>query len=168
MVHRMRLERYRLTLRCTRPLLGAALGGLAAGALDILYAFAQAGLNGRSPLRVLQAVASGLLGPVAFEGGIAAGLIGLACHFVITLAAAGIFLVGYEHCSIQRKNPVLAGVIFGALVYAFMHAVVLPLSAIPFKMTYSPWIIAQGLAVHIFLVGVPIALCIRRFALAGN
>ena len=147
---------------------GATLGGLAAGALDILYAFAQAGLDGRSPLRVLQAVASGVLGSAAFKGGATAGFVGLACHFGITLAAAAVFLIAYKRLSLPGKSPLLAGAILGVLVYVFMHAVVLPLSAIPFKMTYSPWTVTRDLAVHILLVGVPIALCVRRFAPATN
>lgn len=148
----------------SRPVLGAALGGLAAGGADIVYAFGMAALNGRSPLRVLQSVASGLLGSAAFEGGVAAGLVGLLCHFAITLGAAFIFLLAYSNLPLLRKNFIFTTVTFGALVFAFMHAVVLPLSAIPFKMTYSPAVLAQGLAVHVFLVAFPIALCVRRFS----
>src|SRR5687768_1899145 len=121
-----------------RALRGAALGGLAAGTLDILYAFAMAGMSGRTPLRVLQSVASGLLGREAFEGGIAAGTIGLLCHFAITLGAAAVFLLAYARVPIVRERWILAAVVFGALVYAFMHVLVLPLSAIPFRMSYSP------------------------------
>ena len=63
----------------------------------------------------------------------------------------------------MRAHPWVAGVLFGTLVYAFMHALVLPLSAIPFKMSYPPVKLAEGLAVHVLLVGLPIAACARRF-----
>ena len=55
-------------------------------------------------------------------------------------------------------------VAFGAAVYAVMHVIVLPLSAIPFKMSYPPATLAQQLAVHVFLVALPIALCVRRYS----
>jgi hypothetical protein len=41
-----------------RRFTGALVGGLLAGVLDITYAYAFAGFHGRSPLRVLQSVAS--------------------------------------------------------------------------------------------------------------
>jgi hypothetical protein len=46
-----------------------------------------------------------------------------------------------------------------------MNFVVLPLSAVPFKLTYSPQVIAQGFVSHALLVGIPIALCVRRFSM---
>ena len=85
-------------------------------------------------------------------------------HFVITLGAALVFLVAYSRIAFLRERFAIGVVIFGALVYAFMHGVVLPLSAIPFKMTYSPTVLAQGLAVHVLLVALPIALCVRYFS----
>jgi hypothetical protein len=49
------------------------------------------------------------------------------------------------------------------LVYAAMHGVVVPLSAAPFRLSHTPVAVLQALAVHVGLVGVPIALCVRRF-----
>lgn len=43
-------------------------GGLIAGALDLLYAFVWYGPRGVSPVRILQSIASGLLGADAYEG----------------------------------------------------------------------------------------------------
>ena len=45
------------------------LGGAIAGALDLLFATTFAGFNGVAPTRVLQTIASGLLGNAAFAGG---------------------------------------------------------------------------------------------------
>jgi hypothetical protein len=54
------------------------IGGLIAGTLDILAAFIQSGLRGVTPMRVLQAIASGLLGADSFQGGFATAALGLA------------------------------------------------------------------------------------------
>ena len=51
----------------------ALIGGTAAALLDIVYAFVWLGINDRSPLWVLQSVASGWLGRGAFTGGWSAG-----------------------------------------------------------------------------------------------
>ena len=52
--------------RLTHPVV---LGGAAAGVLDIAAAFALRGAFGVPPVRVLQGIASGLLGPPASQGG---------------------------------------------------------------------------------------------------
>ena len=45
-----------------------------------------------------------------------------------------------------------------------MNFVVLPLSAFPFKLTYTAMQLLEGFAVHALFVGLPIALAVRRFA----
>lgn len=147
-----------------RAFAGAAAGGLLAGAADILYACGMAAAAGRSPMRILQSVGSGLIGSAAFQGGLSTALLGLLCHFVITLGAALVYLLAYARVPWLRAHFVLGAVGFGVAVYAVMHGLVLPLSAIPFKMVYSLSSLAQGLAVHVLLVGFPIALCVRRLS----
>ena len=73
--------------------------GLACGVLDITAALVVYGFFGAKPVRLLQGIASGLLGPKAFDGGLATALLGLLCHFVIafglllsTLWRAALFL----------------------------------------------------------------------------
>ena len=147
-----------------RALAGIVLGGLVAGILDIVYAFIASGLRGGTPLKVLQSVASGLLGRSAFEGGIGTGMIGLICHLVIMIGAAAVYFVASRHIAMLRERPVVSGAIFGMLVYLFMNFVVLPLSAIPFRITYSTLVLAKGFVSHALLVGIPIALFIRYFS----
>jgi hypothetical protein len=74
------------------PLLGAVIGGLVAGILDIIYAFILSGLAGRKPLGALKAVASGVLGAEAFKGGMPTVALGLVLHLGITIAAAFVYL----------------------------------------------------------------------------
>src|SRR5471030_3155430 len=68
-------------------------GGAIAGTLDIAFAFTFAGMHGASPLRVLQFIASGLLGRDSFAGGWWSGALGAACHYTILTVAASLYLV---------------------------------------------------------------------------
>lgn len=147
-----------------RPYLAVVAGGLAAGALDILYAFVLAGMSGSTPLRILQSVASGLLRKQAFAGGAATGALGLALHLGITIVAAGIYFVAAKHIAVVRRHYVVSGLAFGILVYLAMNFAVLPLSAVPFKIKYTTSVVLQGFISHALLVGLPIAWCLQRLA----
>ncbi|SRR5713226_9633695 len=59
----------------------AARAGFACGFLDITAALVVYGFFGLKPMRLLQGIASGLLGPKAFSGGLATALLG---YFVIS------------------------------------------------------------------------------------
>jgi hypothetical protein len=64
--------------------------GFACGVMDITAALIVYGYFGAKPLRLLQGIASGLLGPRAFDGGFATALLGLLCHFAIAFEAAAV------------------------------------------------------------------------------
>ena len=51
--------------------------GFACGVLDITAALVVYGYLGAKPIPLLQGIASGLLGPKAFQGGLATALLGL-------------------------------------------------------------------------------------------
>ena len=54
---------------------------------------------------------------------------------------------------------------YGIVVYLFMYGVVLPLSAYHLKFFTQPATAAlTGALIHTFCVGLPIALCARRWA----
>jgi hypothetical protein len=143
---------------------GVLWGGLLAGVLDIGAAFATSALAGRGPVRVLHAVASGLLGAEAFRGGAPAAALGLGLHFVIALGAAAVYGAASRLFPALVRRAVPAGLLYGVAVYFFMNLVVLPLSAVPFKVAFTPAGLAQGLLIHMTCVGLPIALCARRYA----
>jgi hypothetical protein len=143
---------------------GILIGGLAAGVLDILYAFVLAALRGGTPLRVLQSVASGVLGSSAYKGGAAAAALGLGLHLGITVAASAIYFEVARRSPVVRERFIAFGSVFGVLVYLFMNFVVLPASAVPFKVTYTPPVLMQGFVSHALLVGIPIAWALRRFS----
>ncbi|MEP7069326.1 MAG: hypothetical protein ABI789_08800 [Usitatibacter sp.] len=142
------------------------LGGFIAGTLDILYAITR--LFGRSPEWVLQSVASGLQGSAAFDGGAASAALGLASHFSIAIAAAAVYYAASVRVDFLTSHAVIAGAIFGMLVYLFMNFVVIPLSAFPFKLSYPLRTVLEGFASHAVFVGIPIALSIRAAARTAN
>ena len=137
--------------------------GLVAGTLDLAVAFVQSALTfGSTPLRVLQAIASGLLGKAAFSDGAASAVLGLVCHFLVAFGAAAAFALAARVFPVLLRKPVGGGMIHGALVYLVMNAVVLPLSAIAFHPDHRPLSVAIGIATHVFVIGVPISLLTRR------
>ena len=85
------------------------LGGLTAGVLDILDAFAVSGLRGLGPTRVLHYIASGVLGPSASQGGMMTAALGFALHFVIALGAAATYLAASRKLPVLVRRPVVCG-----------------------------------------------------------
>ncbi|MGH8049986.1 MAG: hypothetical protein ACREPB_04930 [Arenimonas sp.] len=142
------------------PAFSIFFGGMMAGTLDIIYAFVKTGLP---PLRVLQSVASGLLGSDAFQGGTSTAALGLFCHMAISIGAAAVFFMISRQFSLLIRKPLFSGAVFGICVYLFMNFIVLPLSAVPFKMVHDASSFLYGFASHAILFGIPIAYCIRRY-----
>lgn len=136
-------------------------GGLVAGALDISAACAIWWLRGVRPVRILQSVASGLLGRASFSGGARTAALGLLLHFFIATVAAAVFYAASRKWKPLIDRPILFGALYGVGVYAFMNHVVLPLSAVT-KRPFNPGMAALMIGVHIVCVGIPIALVVRR------
>jgi uncharacterized membrane protein YagU involved in acid resistance len=135
------------------------LGGTLAGTLDLLAAFIQGGLKGRGVTRVLQSIAGGLLGQEAYAGGLGTTVLGLGLHFFIATTAAGVYGVAARQWPLLTRRPFVCGLVYGAVVYLVMYGVVLPLSAWKLRfLNQSASAIATGLLIHLFCVGLPIAL----------
>lgn len=137
-------------------------GGSIAGVLDITYAVVFSGFRGVPALHVLQSVASGLLGSAAYDGGLPTAVLGLCLHFFIAFSAAAIFYIASRRFHLLTRQAVISGVLYGLIVYAVMNLVVLPLSAYPRRASFPPLVLATGLFVHMFFIGLPIALAVRR------
>lgn len=140
-------------------------GGFVSGALDIIYACVRGVQAGATSERVLQSVASGLIGRPAFEGGGGTAALGLGLHFAMTLVMAAIYVVAAARVPALRTWWWLAGPAYGAAIYLVMNRVVVPLSAWPGK----PFPLnLSGLAVHMFFVGLTIAFAAVRWAPAAQ
>ena len=144
-----------------RALRFIVLGGAVAATCDITYALIYYPLRGVAPERVLQSVASGLLGKGSFEGGAASAALGLLLHYGICIVAASVFWFAARRLAWLGERAVLAGLLFGLCVYGFMNFVVLPLSAYPYPLRFPLLTTATGLLAHM-LVGLSIALITRR------
>jgi len=112
---------------------------------------------------LLQGIASGLLGPKAFTGGLATALLGLLCHFVIAFGAAAVYLAASRAIPFLLQRAVISGVLYGVAVYFFMNRIVVPLSAAAHR-PFSLKLMIIGVVIHIFCVGLPISLSVRRFS----
>jgi hypothetical protein len=137
--------------------------GLVSGALDITAAFIVYGYFGLKPMRLLQGIAGGLLGPRAFAGGLATALLGLLCHFVIAFSAAAVYFAMSRGLPFLLEHAIVAGFLYGVAVYFFMNRIVVRLSATT-KYPFSLKMMIIGVVIHMFCVGLPIALMVRRFS----
>ncbi len=154
--------------RVSRPVTAVLLGGGTAATIDIIYAFVRNAGFDKTPQWVLQSVASGFLGLDAFESGIPGALLGLVSHYAILVVAAFVYLQAANRAPALRSQTLACGAIFGVLVYLFMSFVVLPLSAFPFTLSYTPMRLVEGFASHAVFVGIPIAIAIRWLVHPGH
>ena len=138
------------------------IGGVLAAALQLGAALIQGNIRGTAPMQVMQYVASGLLGVSAFEGGVRTATIGVVTQLVIAIGAAAMFVMLGHAAPVLRKRWVVAGVVYGAVVWSVMNLIVLPASLTPFPPRHTPASVALGLAIHICCVGLPIAWVARR------
>jgi uncharacterized membrane protein YagU involved in acid resistance len=139
-------------------------GGLIAGILDIAYACAFWLVKADvSPVRILQSVAAGLLGDASFRGGATTAALGLGLHLIIATMMAVAYAVVARRWRMLIDRPWRYGIAYGLILYVVMNHVVVPLSAAS-PGSRDPLWIGLTVAVHALLIGVPIALAVRRAA----
>lgn len=144
--------------------------GVVGGALDIIAAVTiyPAVYQSVTPLRVLQSVAAGLLGrEAARAGGWGTAMLGLGAHFFIAICACFALVYAMSREETLRRLAPFTGAVFGLVMYYFMQTIVLPLSAAGGQSAPDSKQLALGLAIHIFIFGVPSALVARRFLSKG-
>ncbi len=138
--------------------------GLTAGVLDLTAAFVVTAFRSGKYEQMLQSIASGWLGKPSFEGGTTTAALGFLTHFGIAFVWTIIFYAASRRIKFLTAQPVISGIIYGIIVYTLMYHVIVSLSAAPFTMPHSPEMIALNVSIHIFCIGLPIALIVRRFA----
>ena len=139
----------------------ALLGGFVAGGLRLIYAFITAASDAKRPLWVLQSIATAAMGPNAFNAGLVSGALGALLHFGIAILAAGIYIAASRRVDLLNRFVIPSGILYGATVYTFMGFVVVPLSDFVNYPEITTGDMVGGLAAHMLLVGVPIALAAR-------
>jgi len=136
-------------------------GGLIVGAVDLLYAVAV--YSPRHPILVPQTIASGILGAKSYGEGAYSSALGVVLQFVIALGAATVYYLGSRRLKFLVSHAVASGLAYGALVFLFMHIVVVPLSAVAKGDTPHVYM-AFEFVWHWFGVGLPIALSVRHYS----
>ena len=160
-------------MKILKPILYA---GALVGVLDITAACINAGVAyGFGPLRLLKGVAGGLLGRSALQGGFATAALGLAMHFTMALTVTTIFYALSRRLPLPQKlwGVVAVGLLYGAAVFAVNNFATAPFlswvrslylhTPILFKPPMGWW----QLIIHLFCVGLPIALVMHRYAPAA-
>jgi len=135
---------------------------LVVGVLDITSAFVIATIKGTGSIRMLQGIASGLLGRQSLEGGLATAGMGLAIHFFIALVVVSVFYLASRKISFLTEQPLVSGLFYGIAVYLVMYWFVVPL-AIPVA-RHSVSRDVTAIIIHIVLIGLPTTLVISHFS----
>jgi hypothetical protein len=138
------------------------IGGLIAGILDLSSAIIITLYYHGNVTRMLQGIASGALGKAAFEGGPGTAALGVGFHFLIAFTATTVFYLASRKIGFLTEQAVVAGVLYGIAVYLFMYLGVQPLAGLHPK--FGLLTTSRAVLVHIFCVGLPIALSIKRFS----
>jgi hypothetical protein len=143
--------------RVTRAIV---VGAIAVAALDILDAFVFFGMRGVEPVRILQSIASGVLGRDAFSGGVATATLGGLLHLLIAVVVVSTYVLASRRQPALARRPLLFGPLYGLLVYGVMYGIVLPWSAAAAGPRPAA-VVANGILIHVLGVGVPAALAAR-------
>jgi len=157
-----------------KPILYA---GAVVGVLDITAACINAWvLAGVTPGHLLQSVAGGLLGRGTYNGGFATTALGLVMHFTMALTVATIFYA-LSRCffSLPQKlsGVVAVGLLYGAAVFVVNNFGTAPLLSwvrslyLHTPILFKPPMGWSQLVIHLFCVGLPIALVMRRYSKAS-
>jgi uncharacterized membrane protein YagU involved in acid resistance len=117
----------------------------------------------KQPILIPQTIASGLLGAKSYDGGMRTAVLGTVLHFIIAFGAATVYYLASRKIGFLLDHAVISGLVYGALVFGFMHVVVLPLSNVPPSGMPVIYRVAEFIW-HWFGVGLPIALSVRHYS----
>lgn len=101
----------------------------------------------------------------SFRGGLATAALGAFFHFLIATTASAVFYLASRKLKFLVKHAISSGLLYGVAVYIFMYYIVLPISAYHVKVAFPPMAqLIRDVAVHMFLVGLPISLMVRTYS----
>jgi hypothetical protein len=141
------------------PLAAVVIGGVVAGVLDISFAWVfWAAKIGVALSRILQSVASGLLGKASFLGGAASAALGFALQLFIATAMSATYYAVARRWPLLVRERVACGAGYGLVLYGVMNYVVVPLSAARSGGPQDPLWVGLSIVAHVVLIGIPIGL----------
>jgi hypothetical protein len=109
----------------SRLFISALLASIAAGIPDV---FAAAALSRSRPGRVLQIIASGLLGEASYTRGSASMALGLGLQIAMSFVIALIYNIAVSYVAGIGSSPLMFGALYGIVIFVVMNFVVVPLS----------------------------------------
>jgi hypothetical protein len=142
----------------TSLLLPILVGGGIAGILDLTSAFLTFGIG------VPRAIAGGLLGRSAFQGGTFTWILGVALHFFIAYSAATVYCLASRRLDFLREHWLVCGMFYGIGFFLVMNLVVLPLCALHSAGPYQLRGLLQGLIAHMTIIALPISFSLHKLA----
>jgi hypothetical protein len=146
-----------LSLALTRGLAAGAATGLIVLVPVLILQLAR----GIGVVPEMQLAASSLMGMAAYAG--ATGLIlGTLLHFFVSIVPALAYSLVASRLPVVHRLAWIAGPVLGLIVFFFMGMVVLPHSAFATPASVSPMPYVPALLIHMFALGLPIALIVRR------
>lgn len=147
-----------------RPLPWLLLAALGAAALDLVFAMLFWAPEGVPAIRVLQSIATWLLGRAAFAGGMATAVLGTVLYVGLMWALAVLYRGLSRRFPRMLQQPIRFGLAYGALMYGLVFHVCVPLFTAAGPASQRPdWIVACVVA-YMVLVGLPCAWAARRVA----
>jgi uncharacterized membrane protein YagU involved in acid resistance len=160
-----------VVMKSLKPILYA---GAIVGVLDITAACIQVYIaSGLTPMRLLQGVAGGVLGrTAALKGGLSTAALGLVLHFTMALTVTTAYYLLSRRFRLSRKlsSVVAVGLVYGAAVFVFNNFVTAPLMSwirslyLHTPVLFKPPMGWSQLIIHLFCVGLPVALVMRKYA----
>jgi hypothetical protein len=137
--------------------------GLIAGTLDISENLIFNAFRHITPAMIFRYIASGLLGIPALRGGAGMVALGVAIHYTIALAWTALYFEAARRWRLLVRWPVVCGLLYGALVYAVMNFVVLPLTRVPpARGPMSAASLVSGILAVLICIGLTVALLTAR------
>jgi hypothetical protein len=138
--------------------------GFIAGTLDILAAWLVFGFiaGNTTMLRLLQYIASAVLGTESYGGGTTTAVYGLLFHYCIAMSFTAAFYLLWRIIPFLLKHKVAAGLIYGVMVWCIMNLIVVPNSKIPsrgFQLETALW----NIGILMLCIGLPISLMAYRY-----
>jgi hypothetical protein len=102
------------------------------------------------PSRLVQNIASGLLGKQAFAGGMNTVVLGLLLQYAMMSAMVGTYYLLGRRFDGLRRHPWRYGALYGVLLYIVMNDIVLPLSEAPKTPFLMSWILSS-MVMHVLI-----------------
>ena len=134
------------------------------GTLDLLGAFAIYGriMDDIPPVRLLQSLASVLIGGAAFKGGEITASMGLVLHYSLVFGLAVLYFVWFPFIPFFRRQKIFGGLLYGMFIW-----IVTTTAALPISHSVIALLPYQGFTWHFvsvqILLGLPLTIVIRAF-----